>query len=128
MNRLFARQARTRLEAEFIRDNALAIGGLLANKVGGPSAFPQQPEGYWAPLNFSEARIRSRPGRQPVPARCLYALATHIPAPESRCVRRAAARGVHCDASQFRTRALQALVLLNDLNFVEAAVALARDA
>ena len=51
-NRLYARQSRFRLEAETVRDNALAISGLLVDKIGGPSAKPYQPAGYWDALNF----------------------------------------------------------------------------
>ena len=47
-----ARQARFRLDAELVRDNALAISGLLVPRVGGPSVKPYQPEGYWSWLNF----------------------------------------------------------------------------
>src|SRR5262249_48383745 len=46
------RQARYRLEAEMVRDNALAISGLLVRKIGGPSVKPYQPAGYWQHLNF----------------------------------------------------------------------------
>ncbi|MDA1017105.1 MAG: PSD1 and planctomycete cytochrome C domain-containing protein [Planctomycetota bacterium] len=46
-NRLFARQSRFRLEAEFVRDNALAISGLLSRKIGGRSVKPYQPANYW---------------------------------------------------------------------------------
>src|SRR5262249_9123862 len=46
-NRLLARQARFRLDAESVRDNALAVSGLLARHVGGPSVKPYQPAGYW---------------------------------------------------------------------------------
>ncbi|HEV3024562.1 MAG TPA: PSD1 and planctomycete cytochrome C domain-containing protein, partial [Pirellulales bacterium] len=51
-NQWLARQPRFRLDAEMVRDNALAIAGLLSEKVGGPSVKPYQPEGYWAHLNF----------------------------------------------------------------------------
>jgi hypothetical protein len=51
-NRLIARQSRVRLEAEAVRDNALAVAGLLSEKIGGPSVHPYQPKGYWAHLNF----------------------------------------------------------------------------
>lgn len=51
-DRLYARQSRFRLEAEMVRDNALAISGLLVDKVGGPSVKPYQPPGYWDALNF----------------------------------------------------------------------------
>src|SRR5262249_26801161 len=46
-NALLARQTRFRLDAEFVRDNALAVSGLLVHKVGGPSVKPYQPAGYW---------------------------------------------------------------------------------
>ena len=51
-NQLLARQGRFRLDAEFVRDNALAISGLLVPKIGGPSVKPYQPAGYWRYLNF----------------------------------------------------------------------------
>jgi len=51
-NRLYARQARFRLDAEFVRDNALATAGLLSPKIGGESVKPYQPAGYWEFLNF----------------------------------------------------------------------------
>lgn len=51
-NRLYSRQSRWRLEAEFIRDNALSVSGLLVNKLGGLSAKPYQPAGYYGHLNF----------------------------------------------------------------------------
>ncbi|MEM0926364.1 MAG: PSD1 and planctomycete cytochrome C domain-containing protein, partial [Planctomycetota bacterium] len=51
-NRLYGRQSRWRLEAEMVRDNALAVSGLLSRKIGGVSAKPYQPAGYWAQLNF----------------------------------------------------------------------------
>src|SRR5439155_13166130 len=51
-NRLVARQSRWRLDAEIVRDNALAVSGLLVGKVGGVSVFPHQPKGYWSFLNF----------------------------------------------------------------------------
>jgi hypothetical protein len=51
-NRFLSHQNRFRLEAELVRDNALAIAGLLEAKVGGASARPYQPEGYYLPLNF----------------------------------------------------------------------------
>jgi mono/diheme cytochrome c family protein len=51
-NRLVARQSSFRLDAEMVRDNALAVSGLLVKKVGGKSVFPYQPSGYWFALNF----------------------------------------------------------------------------
>jgi hypothetical protein len=51
-NRLYARQARFRIDAEMVRDNALAVSGLLSTRMGGPGVHPYQPRGYWAYLNF----------------------------------------------------------------------------
>ena len=53
-NRLLASQSPRRLEAEFVRDNALAIAGILNEDVGGPSAYPYQPPGYYANLQFPD--------------------------------------------------------------------------
>ena len=50
-NRLLARQSSFRLEAELIRDNALAVSGLLSRRIGGRSVQPYQPDGYWANIN-----------------------------------------------------------------------------
>ncbi len=51
-NRILARQSRFRIPAELVRDNALAIAGLLTTEIGGPSVKPYQPDGYWENLNF----------------------------------------------------------------------------
>src|SRR6185436_831947 len=53
-NRLLASQSPRRLEAEFVRDNALFIAGLLNPAIGGPSAKPYQPAGYYANLQFPD--------------------------------------------------------------------------
>ena len=51
-NQWLARQARFRLDAEMVRDNALSVSGLIVHQLGGPSAKPYQPAGYWKHLNF----------------------------------------------------------------------------
>ncbi|MEK7781647.1 MAG: PSD1 and planctomycete cytochrome C domain-containing protein [Verrucomicrobiota bacterium] len=58
-NRLLAAQNPRRLEAEFVRDNALFIAGLLNEDLGGPSAFPYQPGGYYANLQFPDRNYRA---------------------------------------------------------------------
>jgi hypothetical protein len=58
-NRWFARQGRFRLPAEMIRDNTLAVSGLLVHRLGGPSARPYQPDGYYAPLNFPKRTYKA---------------------------------------------------------------------
>ena len=51
-NRLLARGPRFRLDAEMLRDQALAVSGLLVNRLGGPSVKPPQPEGLWEAVGF----------------------------------------------------------------------------
>ena len=58
-NRLLARQGRFRFPAETIRDNALAIGGLLNGRMGGAVSRPYQPAGYYAPLNFPKRTYKA---------------------------------------------------------------------
>lgn len=70
-NRELARQTAFRVEAESVRDTALAVSGLLVAKIGGPSVKPYQPEGYWGEPQFPDARLRGGPGRESVPARGL---------------------------------------------------------
>jgi hypothetical protein len=62
-NRLLSEQSARRLDAEFIRDNALAISGLIAeDMIGGPSILPYQRENYWENLNFPERKYLSSTG------------------------------------------------------------------
>jgi hypothetical protein len=62
-NRLYACQSRPRLPAEMIRDNALAISGLLARDLGGPSVKPYQPAAYYSHLNFPKRKYQHQTGR-----------------------------------------------------------------
>jgi len=57
-NRLHGRQSPIRLDAEFIRDSALAVSGLLNPKIGGPSVKPYQPKGYYKELNFPKREYK----------------------------------------------------------------------
>ena len=123
-NRLYARQSRWRLEAEMIRDNALAVSGLLNRQIGGVSAKPYQPAGYWAQLNFPRRTYQNDRGANQH-RRGLYThwqrtflhpslLAFDAPPREE------------CTAQRSRSNTpLQSLVLLNDPTFVEAARVLA---
>jgi len=123
-NRLLARQARFRLEAEMVRDNALAVSGLLVDDVGGKSVNPYQPPGYWAYLNFPQ-REWSNGKRDELYRRGVYThwqrqylhpslLAFDAPSREE------------CTADRSRSNTpLQALVLLNDPTYIEAARVLA---
>lgn len=58
-NELFARQSQRRLPAEMIRDNALLVSGLLVDQLGGESARPYQPKGYYMHLNFPKRKYKS---------------------------------------------------------------------
>ncbi len=62
-NRWVSRQNAFRLDAELVRDNALAISGLLSEQIGGPSVKPYQPEGYWVFLNFPKREYQADHGK-----------------------------------------------------------------
>jgi hypothetical protein len=119
-NELFARQMSFRLDAEFVRDNALAISGLLSHKLGGPSVKPYQPPGYWKFLNF--------PTRDWVPdkgedqyRRGLYTYWQRTFLHPGLQAFDASTRE-ECSAQRSRSNTpQQALVLLNDPTYVEAA-------
>ena len=123
-NRWLARQNRFRLDAELVRDNALAISGLLVRDLGGPAARPYQPEGYYAPLNF--------PRREYVPdtgaglyRRGMYTHWQRTFLHPSLLAFDAPSRD-ECTANRSPSNTpLQALVLLNDPVYVEAARVLA---
>ena len=124
LNRLLARQSRFRLDAELVRDNALAISGLLVRTIGGPSAKPYQPAGYYAALNF--------PKREYVPdideglwRRGVYTHWQRTFLLPSFIAFDAPSRD-ECTANRSPSNTpLQALVLLNDPSYVEAARVLA---
>lgn len=123
-NRLFSRQARFRLPAEFVRDNALAISGLLVQKVGGPSVKPYQPAGYYRHLNFP-TRKYSQHNDERQWRRGLY---VHWQRQFLHPMLKAfdAPRREECTAQRPRSNTpLASLTLLNDPTFVEAARAFA---
>ena len=123
-NRLVGRQGRFRLDAEMVRDNALAVSGLLSRKIGGPSVKPYQPAGYWAALNFPPREWANDKGES-LYRRGLYThwqrtflhpslLAFDAPSHEE------------CTCERARSNIpQQALVLLNDPTYVEASRAFA---
>ena len=123
-NRLLARQARFRLDAEFVRDNALSISGLLVNKLGGKSVRPYQPPGYWAYLNFPQREWQNGSGEE-LYRRGLYTHWQRQYLHPSLLVFDAPSRE-ECTAERPRSNTpLQSLVLLNDPSYVEAARAFA---
>ncbi|MBU6173002.1 MAG: DUF1553 domain-containing protein [Planctomycetes bacterium] len=123
-NREYARQSTFRLDAELIRDQSLYVSGLLASEIGGPSVKPYQPAGYWENLNFPTRTYEEDRGSAQH-RRGLYTwwqrsflhpslLAFDAPSREECCAER-----TRSNIPQ------QALVLMNDPTYVEAARALA---
>ena len=125
-NRLLARQSRFRVEAENVRDIALAISGLLVEKFGGPSVRPYQPDGYLAAMNFPMRRYSASRGED-LYRRGLYTHWQRTFLHPSLMTFDAPSRE-ECTVNRTRSNTpLQALVLLNDPVFVEAARALAQN-
>ena len=123
-NYWLARQSRWRLPAESIRDNALAVSGLLDETVGGPSVEPYQPAGYWSHLNFPRRTWQADTGNNQY-RRGLYTYWCRTFLHPSMLAFDASTRE-ECTVQRPRSNTpLQALVLLNDPTFVEAARALA---
>jgi hypothetical protein len=123
-NQWLARQARYRMDAEIVRDNALAVSGLLVDKLGGPSARPYQPPLYWAYLNFPTREYQNDKG-DGLYRRGLYTYWCRTFLHPSLKAFDAPTRE-ECTADRPRSNTpLQALVLLNDPTYVEAARAFA---
>jgi hypothetical protein len=123
-NREFARQSRFRLEAELVRDNALAVAGLLSPKIGGPSAKPYQPAKYWENLNFPPRDYVADQGENQY-RRGLYTWRQRTFPHPSLLAFDAPSREA-CAAERVRSNIpQQALVLLNDPTYAEAARAFA---
>jgi hypothetical protein len=120
LNRLYGRQGRWRLEAEFVRDTALSISGLLANDLmGGPSVKPYQPTGYWQHLNFPQRTWEADRGIN-LYRRGLYTFWCRTFLHPSMLAFDAPSRE-ECTAERSRSNIpQQALVLMNDPIFVEA--------
>jgi hypothetical protein len=119
-NRLLARQTARRLDAEFIRDHALSVAGLLHREIGGPSALPYQPAGYYEQLNFPlrdyvadrDERQYRRGLYQHWQRTFLHPMLANFDAPSRE----------ECTAARTDSNTpQQALTLLNDPSFVEAA-------
>ena len=121
-NRLLARGPSFRLSAEMIRDNALAISGLLVSKKGGKSVYPYQPEGLWDEISNKSWRY---PYLQEAGAglyrRSLYTIWKRTSAPPSMVIFDAPDRSFCTVARRNTSTPLQALVLLNDPQIIEAA-------
>ncbi|MBM3877409.1 MAG: DUF1553 domain-containing protein [Verrucomicrobia bacterium] len=119
-NAQLARQGRFRIDAEMVRDNALAVAGLLNLSVGGPSAKPYQPPGYWSYLNFPKREWQNDSGdglyrRGVYTYWCRTFLHPSLAAFDASTREECVAERVRSNTPQ------QALVLLNDPTYVEAA-------
>ncbi len=123
-NRLLARGPRVRLEAEMLRDQFLAVSGLLSRKIGGPSVMPPQPEGVWQVVYSGDKWITS-PGEDKY-RRGLYTFWRRT-APHPAMVSFDAPSREFCVLRRNRSNTpLQALTTLNDPAAIEAAQAIAR--
>lgn len=123
-NELLSRQNRFRIDAEFVRDNALAISGLLVRQVGGNSVKPYQPPGYWEHLNFPKRRYQPSMDQNQY-RRGLYSYWCRTFLHPSMSVFDAPSREESCVQRSRSNTPLQALVLLNDPSYVESAQAFA---
>ncbi|HEX4950490.1 MAG TPA: DUF1553 domain-containing protein, partial [Blastocatellia bacterium] len=120
-NRLLARGARYRLSAEMIRDQALLASGLLVEKLGGASVKPYQPEGLWKDMTFSNMTNYGQAKDEGLWRRSLYTFWKRTVLNPSMLVFDATAREF-CNVRETRTNSpLQALNLMNDVTYVEAA-------
>ena len=130
-NRLLARGPRGRLPAELVRDAALAASGLLDDRIGGPSVLPYQPKGLWEEMAFGEgfsAQSYEQSHGRDLYRRGMYTFWKRTVPPASLATFDAPDRE-KCTARRAMTNTpLQALVLMNDPTFVEAARALAQRA
>ena len=118
-NRLLARGPRVRLPAEMIRDQALAVSGLLVERLGGPSVKPYQPAGLWRELSGGADYQQDR--GEKLYRRSLYTFWKRTVPPPMMMTFDAASRET-CVVRQTRTNTpLQALNLMNDVTFLEAA-------
>jgi hypothetical protein len=126
-NRLLARGPRFRLSAELLRDQALAVSGLLVDKVGGPSVRPYMPEGVWDETSrYGDMRGYKADTGEGLYRRSLYTIWKRTASPPTMMIFDSPSREI-CTVKRSRTNTpLQALSLLNEVTFVEAARALAQ--
>jgi hypothetical protein len=122
-NRWLSRGPKHRLQAEQIRDAALAISGLLSQRVGGPSVKPYQPAGLWEQSGL--AKTYDQGTGENLHRRSLYTFWRRTSPPPSMTTFDATSREVCTARRETTTTPLQSLILLNDPQFVEASRALA---
>ncbi len=127
-NRLLGRGPRFRLSAEMIRDNALTASGLLVRTIGGPSVKPYQPPGLWKEVSSGvvKANLFEQDHGEKLYRRSLYTFWKRAAPPPAMQTFDAPTRE-YCVTNRSRTNTpLQALVLMNDVTYIEAARVLAQ--
>jgi hypothetical protein len=127
-NRLLSRGPRFRLDGELVRDYALAASGLLVQQIGGPSVKPYQPDGVWEAVALigSNTRFYKHDSGDGLYRRSMYSFWKRSAPPASMDIFNAPTRE-SCTVRRERTNTpLQALVTMNDVQFMEAAKVLAQ--
>ena len=129
-NRLLSRGPRYRMDAEVLRDSALQASGLLVEKVGGPPVKPYQPPGIWDAVSMPESNTKKYEvdSGESLYRRSMYSFWKRFAPPPSLETFDAQAREVVCTRRARTNTPLQALVTMNDPQFVEAARKLAERA
>ncbi len=127
-NRLLARGPRYRLDAEMLRDQALLVSGLLNDAMGGPSVKPPQPDGLWFAVAYTRsdtAKFVADEGSEKVHRRSLYTFLKRTAPPPQMSTFDGPSREASCVRRERTNTPLQALMLFNDPQYIEAARALA---
>ncbi len=126
-NRMLSRGPRFRMDAEMIRDQALAASGLLVRRLGGPSVKPYQPDGVWEAVAMPESNTKTyqRDSGDKLYRRSVYWFWKRSAPPTSLDIFNAPSREISCVKRERTNTPLQALVTLNDPQFVEASRVLA---
>ena len=127
LDKLYSRSPHLRLDAEEIRDQALAASGLLVPAVGGPPVKPYQPEGVWESVAMADSNTRfyKQDTGPALYRRSMYTFWKRTAPPPSMEILNAPTRDVFCTRRDRTDTPLQAFVTLNDPQFVEAARELA---
>jgi hypothetical protein len=127
-NRLLARGPRYRLDAEMLRDQALHVSGLLNDKMGGPGVKPPQPDGLWFAVGYTRsntAKFVADEGSEKVHRRSLYTFVKRTAPPPQMSTFDGPSRESSCVRRERTNTPMQALMLFNDPQYIEAARGLA---